>query len=183
MVAALVVLLLVRHRGTTPEQFAAFTARLQTVSAPAGEFTTFDPTTSGSYGTVPEGSWQQSGAGTWVSTVDPSWWQAVHGWETNATDAQATTTCEAALAWLSTSGKTLELPAPAQGEDLATCLSVFRSVSGAGAGVNVSDAWGGRGMQTADGAPRYRTGVLMNSGPKAGQVVVQVVADATVANP
>lgn len=169
-----------RSKAVTPEQFVAFSERLGTVPAPAGSFTPYDPTLSSYLGSEPQGTWSLIATDTWSNTEDASWWTAVRGWETTVTVGQERIACGDALAWLASTGKALGLTTPGQNEDLAVCLSVLDTVRSEPG--NANDAWGGRGMQSADGQLRYRTGVETFTGTRHGDAVIRVTADASVAN-
>jgi hypothetical protein len=84
------------------------------------------------------------------------------------------------LGWLATTGTQLGLTTPGQNESLSTCLAVLDTVRSEPG--NSNDAWSGRGTQNADGQPRYRTGVETFTGARPGEIVIRVVADATVVN-
>ncbi len=179
-VVAVAVTIVARPRAATLEEFATFAQKLDSLSAPAGSFTPYDPTLDGTYGSAPEDSWSQIGTGTWSSTADPNWWVAVRGWKAPVTAGQEPATCQAVLGWFAATGRELGLTTSDENETLSTCLSVLdaaRSNPGA-----ASDAWSGRGTQSADGQRQYRIGVETFTGPLPDQVILRVEADATVAN-
>jgi hypothetical protein len=168
-----------QHRAVTPTEFATFAQKLDTLSAPAGSFTPYDPIVDGTYGSTPQENWTLIGTRTWSSTSDPTGWVAVRGWQATVTPAQEAATCRSVLSWFATAGSQLGLSTPNPNETESTChmvLATVRSSSG-------SDAWSDRGTQTADGQPRYRTGAETFSGPVPGQVTIRVEADATIAAP
>ncbi len=179
-VVAVAVTIVARPRAATLEEFATSAQKLDSLSAPAGSFTPYDPTWDGAYGSALEDSWSQTGTGTWSSTADPNWWVAVRGWKAPVAAGQEPATCRAVLGWFATTGRELGLATSDQYETLSTCLSALdtvRSTPGA-----ASDAWAGRGTQSADGQLHYRIGVETVTGPVPGQVILRVEADATVAN-
>lgn len=171
-----------RHTSTTPSQFAEFSQKLNTVSAPAGSFTVYDPVFAES-GTVwaPAGDWSLVGPQVWTSTADPHWWVTIRGWEKAVNISQQAAACRDVEGWLATSGRELGLTAQAGTETSARCLKVLASVrSRSGSTVN---GWAGRGTQTSDGRARYGTGVEAITGPGAGEVTLRVTAEASVSNP
>ncbi len=180
VVVAIALVILSRPRAATPDQFAAFSKKLDALAAPAESFTTYDPNLSTYLGSAPQGSWSLIATGTWSSTDDPTWWTAVRGWEITVPVGQDRVVCSDALAWLASSGSELGLTTPGQNENLPACLSILDTVRSEPG--NANDAWGGRGTQSGDGQLRYRTGVETFTGTRHGDVVIRVTAEASVAN-
>lgn len=179
-VGAIAIVILTRPRAASPERFRAFSLKLGTLSAPAGTFTPYDPSSSSHLGSEPQGSWLPIATDTWSDTEDPSRWMAVRGWELTVPVGQGPAVCRHVLAWLATTGSELGLTTPGQNEDPSACLSALDTVrSNPG---NASDALGGRGLQTADGQLRYRIGVETITGTRQGDVLIRVTAAASVAN-
>jgi len=185
VVAGVVAVVVARPTSVTQGAFAAFAAPLDTVPAPQGSFRPYDPQTDGNYGVVPQDAWMSlsthPATSTWINTADSSWWVAIRGWTTTSTSSREAATCQAVLRWLAASGTALGLGVLGGHENAATCRAAFDSVRST-AGL-ASEAWTGRGFQTADGRPRFQTGVEMFTGPAAGQVIVRVEAVASVSHP
>ena len=182
VVFAVVITLVVvtRPRAATPEEFAAFSQKLATLQAPVGAFAAFDPSTSSYRGSQPQGTWVPTGSGVWTDTQDSTWWVSVRGWQASVPVGQEHVACRAALDWTALANSTLSLVEPGQDGILAACLAAIVAVR-TDSGV-IDDVWTTRGIQTADGQMRYRTGGETFTGERPGEVVLRVTADATVAN-
>jgi hypothetical protein len=181
LVGSAAILLVNRHASTTPAQFADFTKKLNTVTAPAGSFTAVDPAFEESGTTyAPADSWAMVGPMVFASTDDPHWWVASRSWEKTVTPGQRAAACRDVVNWLATSGRELGLPG-GMNETLSRCMKVSASAQSRFAGIDYS--WAGRGLQVNDGKARYRTGVESMSVPGSDAVTMRVTAQATVSNP
>ncbi len=170
------------NRPMTPSQFANFAQKLNSVSAPSGPFTVYDPNvdmTGINY--APEGSLLPSGPDLWSSTSDAHSWVALRAWQTMVAVGHDAIACREVLAWLTSSGRDLGLSAQAGMETQSRCMAQFAYVR-ATAG-SVSAGWVGRGIQYSVGRPSLGTGSEFLSGLIPGQVMVRVTALARVSNP
>ncbi len=183
VVSSLLALGWARSRPVTETAFADFAGGLAPVAAPAGAWSVYLPDDTSQWGGTPSASWNSLGNGVFVSWADPRWWVAINGWTTVAGPNDGPRTCREVEDWVQASGSTLGLAATTNTSDaLEQCLSTFALVSATPAGTMTSDTLGGRGTQTSDGTPRYRTGGVIENTGERGQVVVRLVAEASVAN-